>query len=246
MKARITPILFLLIFLGLSKLTFAEDKFDWNGFYGSFSIGRSWSHITENPTQITSETFDYGNQFESRSADEFNAWDKGLRLGFNKQFDKFLVGMELSGNWENASNKITPPFSYDVGPPSIETHIKSFQTITARTGYIFNENTLIFGTGGLAISHIKRMLDDFDGWFGKAYKNKTLIGYEVGFGAEQKLGQHWSLRADYEYVNFGKNKFNYTTCYEDDPGTCPGDPLYVNQSNSIHFSNLSAGVSYAF
>jgi opacity protein-like surface antigen len=70
--------------------------------------------------------------------------------------------------------------------------------------------------------------------------NKTELGYVFGLVVEHKLNDKWALRANYEYIDFGSINFRYQTLYE---GV---DPMLISQSNSIHFSNLSAGVSYAF
>jgi len=70
--------------------------------------------------------------------------------------------------------------------------------------------------------------------------NKTELGYVLGLGIEHKLNDKWALRANYEYIDFGNINFRYQTLYG---GV---DPMLITQSNSIHFSNLSAGVSYAF
>ena len=72
---------------------------------------------------------------------------------------------------------------------------------------------------------------------------KTELGYTLGVGVEHKLNDKLSLRANYEYVDFGDVNFKYKG------ETTWGSPDYittVNQKNFTHFSNLSVGVSYAF
>jgi len=231
------------LLLTSTTFTFAGEPVDWSGFYGSLLIGRDWAHVTEGATSaIYNNSENEGEIFESRSPYSLGAWNGGIKLGYNKQISNILLGFEIGGNWQNSKGGIKVNFGNDVAPPSVETKIKNFETITPRLGYIFDETTLIYGTAGLAFAQVKRILNDDQGWFDMAYSSKTLKGYEIGFGLEHKLDNKWAIRGNYEYLNFGNNNFTYNTCYE----VCPYVPLSLKQNNSIYFSNLSLGVTYSF
>ena len=105
--------------------------------------------------------------------------------------------------------------------------------------------------GGAAFSRIKNTVTnigsgyDTGSWIpiGNMADSKTELGYllGLGLGVEHKINQNLALRANYEYVDFGNVNFKYSSL------NCCGDYKGDwNISNSIHFSNLSAGFSYAF
>jgi outer membrane immunogenic protein len=78
-------------------------------------------------------------------------------------------------------------------------HLDYFGTVRGRLGYAFG-STLLYGTGGFAYG---KLHDDicclartFDG---------TVTGYVVGGGLEYKFNPAWSLKAEYQYINFGRN-----------------------------------------
>jgi opacity protein-like surface antigen len=256
MKLRAIQKLVLITLITLSASAFAEDKINWTGFYGSATVGRTWGHVSEGngfysfvpgPEYYTS----FGNNGSS-----FNGWSGNFKLGYNKQIDNNLLGIELGAAIQSAKANGIASSSWDEYPTPIgdvsqdtslhsQTQIKTYETLALKLGHIFNDTTLVYVSGGAALGQVKRSVTQTTDiyWFANGYStsdNKTELGYKLGFGGEYKLNQHWALLADYEYVNFGNINFKYTG---------PFDDYTINtmtQSNSIHLSNLSAGVSYAF
>jgi len=244
--------LVLISLFALSSSVFAEDKINWTGFYGSVMAGYSWGHkqdrgisefVYDGDTHPPSDP--NGFPINTPLGASFRSIGGTLRLGYNKQLDNKVVGLELGGTFLNpdinSSNGLAPSEDSHL---SSETRLKSFGTITPRFGYLYKNDTLIYATGGIAFAHFTNTIKNNIWWFEEAQQSKNLIGYEIGLGVEHKITDKWSLRADYEYINFGKNNLNYSGCYN----ICvPGDsPVTFSQFSSVDFSNLSAGVSYAF
>ena len=251
--------LVLISLLTLSTSVFADDKINWNGFYGSVLVGSDWGHVSEGDAYVTGYTGGYQNAYKLTGgrSPSIEGVSLNLKLGFNKQIDTNLFGVELGGTLQTAKSKngslntywnstIYPPNSGNDGPEATpnttQTRIQNYGTLSGRIGHIFNETTLVYLKGGLAYGEIKRSVivtgDYFDS--GTSVKdNKIESGYALGIGAEHKINDKLSLRADYEYIDFGTINFNYN-------GKFVGMDINQTQSNSIHFSNLSAGVSYAF
>ena len=253
--------LVLITLLTLSATVFADDKINWTGFYGSAMVGRDWGHVGEGNgfsvyPYVPSPGADYFTTFGNNGS-SFNGWSGNFKLGYNKQIDNNLLGIELGATIQSAkangiasSSYTSYPTPGSVTPDTSlhsQTQIKTYETLALKLGHIFNDTTLVYVSGGAALGQIKRSVTQtaYQYWFDEGYStsdNKTELGYKLGIGSEYKLNQHWALLADYEYVNFGNVDFKYTGPY-----TQSGFSIdTITQSNSIHFSNLSAGVSYAF
>ena len=250
--------LVLIILITLSASVYAQDKTDWTGFYGSAMIGRLWGDVSEGDAYVTGYTGGYLNAYKltGGSSPDIRGTSLNFKLGFNKQIDTNLIGVELGGTLQTAKSKNGIQNTYwastlyttpgndgpQESPNTVQTRIQNYGTLSGRIGHIFNETTLIYLKGGLAHGEIKRTIIDATRYFDSGTSiqdNKTESGYLLGIGGEHKINDKWSLRADYEYIDFGNSNFNYN-------GKFSGMNINQTQSNSIHFSNLSAGVSYAF
>jgi len=258
MTLRTIQKLVLITLFTLSISVFADDKIDWTGFYGSVMIGRDFGHVGQGHGILDySEDFDNYLYFFNRSGVSMNGWSGGLKLGFNKQFDSNIIGIELGVMSQDAKSKGNPATSYyrsyvvhldrnvlcclSTSIP-YSTKIQSYETLSGRFGHVFDDKTLVYLKAGLALGQIKRDIEtNEDGWTDSNISiRKSEIGGMFGGGIEHKITPKFSIRADYEFVDFGKLNFKGTGLYEN------YSVIPVNQSNSIHFSNLSAGVSYAF
>jgi len=249
--------IFLTSLLAMSTSAFADDKLDWTGFYGSAMLGNTWG-VSQNKggalIYVNADgSADNGNTSPiSDNKSSFHGVNGTIKLGYNKQIDTNLIGIELGVTLQDAkANPLTIVNLDTVNTLHTNTKVNTYETISARLGHIFNENTLIYVTGGAAVGQIKSQvsgshneLSPFDDWLYSPYttttNSKAEVGYAFGFGAEHKLTDRLSLRANYEYVDFGNVNFNYSQPFGGHDG------VSINQSYSIHFSNLSAGVSYAF
>lgn len=241
----------LISILTLSTTVFADDNINWTGFYGSAMVGYTWGHVGEGSgfdNQLAPPAFNY--PLIGSGGNSFNGVNGTLKLGYNKQIEANVIGLELGGTWQDGKSHAVANDGYydtlgvfvpDTGLQS-NTKINSYETFAVRAGHVF-ENTLVYISGGGALGQIKRSMTDTNGnWFGQDNTipdNKTQLGYILGLGLEHKLDDRLSLRVNYEYVDFGKINFSYA-------GLFFGFPATITQSNSIHFSNLSAGVSYLF
>lgn len=245
----VLPVLLLVV----SSSVFADEKINWNGVYGSAMIGRHWGDIGGDDgtwTYVPDEQYRF-----SGDSSSLRGWSGNVKLGYNKQLDNNLLGIELGGTWQTRSANAVAITSYDGAPDSTpysvmsKTKVRTYETLAARIGHIFNNTTLVYVSGGAALGQIKSTLyatsDASDAWLtdggsaGSVSDKKTELGYTLGFGIEHKLNEKLALRANYEYVDFGKVDFDYYN-------SIPGYQANISLSNSIHFSNLSAGVSYAF
>jgi outer membrane immunogenic protein len=247
---RLIQKLALVLLLPIPITVFADDKIDWTGLYGSALVGLDFGHVGEgNGTGFSTAYAPNSNTFSDGIGADLSGLSGNLKLGYNKQYDSNLIGVELGATWQSAESKngvMDTLYNGIADTPNAtrtQTKIKNYETLDARFGHIFNETSLGYIKAGVAIGHIERSLTDSGtgDWInaGATFTGSTTkSGYTLGFGAEHKFNDKWALRVDYEYVDFGNVNFSYNF-------TAFGNPAIINQSNAIHFSNLSAGISYA-
>ncbi len=252
---------FLLINLIIFSST-ALAKSDWDGFYSSLMVGSSHGDVNENDSYLTGYTGDYLNSYRTtnNSDSSFNGTTFNLKLGINKEIESNLIGLELGGTLgslearnEKTSGYWVSTMFFTPGNESswngfiANTKINNYETFSARLGHIFNNSLLMYFKTGAAVGRIERRVTDNSGEFfdaGSTLRDKkNEVGYLLGLGAEYKMSNNFSFRLDYEYIDFGNVDFKYHgTAYTYLPGMSPT----MKQSNTIDFSNFSAGICYLF
>jgi len=103
MKTHILLKLFVLSLLALSSSIFADEKIDWNGFYGSAMIGRDWGSVGMGNGIITIVGIE--NTLVGAESNSFDGLSGSLKLGYNKQFNNNLIGLELGTNYQGSSQR---------------------------------------------------------------------------------------------------------------------------------------------
>jgi outer membrane immunogenic protein len=192
----------------------------WTGFYAGVNSGYGWS--------------DHSDKF---------AVPPGFG-GINPQggFGGGQIGYNWQGAWFGPS--VVLGIEADIEGSGIEdktivqgigfkSNLDWFGTVRGRLGYTFGPS-LLYATGGFAFGGI----DNEIGAGAHFAKNSTTAtGYTVGGGWEYKLTPAWSLKAEYQLINLGRN-----------------DPVGVNICTSggglkcedDAFHTLRVGVNYHF
>jgi opacity protein-like surface antigen len=81
-----------------------------------------------------------------------------------------------------------------------DAQLKFLAGINGRGGYLVQPNLLLYGLAGLEFGHFSFPDQDFSPF---TPNSKWAVGYAAGAGAEWKLDNRWSLRAEYRYLHFG-------------------------------------------
>jgi outer membrane immunogenic protein len=154
----------------------------WTGFY----IGAHVGGVT------ASETVDQlGNTDPSGALG-------GLQAGYNWQIAPlWLVGIEGDWSWTNATGTIPAArFTSDHN---------WYGTLSGRLGYTITPSWLVYGKAGVAWMNAdyRQDRDPDDG--GPISLNETRTGWNVGVGAEYLLAPQWSVKAEYNRLDFGKD-----------------------------------------
>jgi outer membrane immunogenic protein len=198
--------------LGLSAAALAADMavkapppaplFDWTGWYGGVNTGYSWgrSRATTYSPPLLGATY-------TESA-AHHGWEASVEGGYCWQNTttamvacieaRYDFPKERSGQTSIGIPLTTITNTTDVDPFLIGPHL----------GYLTDSNHMMwYAAGGLAVGEISgsSTATGTGGTSTATPGNKTTTGWFVGAGIERMIDQHWSLKAEYDYVRFASN-----------------------------------------
>ena len=135
-------------------------------------------------------------------AEAGNAVMLGGQIGFNHQVGKWVIGLEGEAAWGNLKDEGVCPD----GVNTCWTRQSWLATATGRIGYAFDP-ALFYLKGGGAFTRadyfktapIPSPLDEKGGGF--------RIGWTAGVGMDYALWNNWSVRLEYDYLDFGSRAF---------------------------------------
>jgi outer membrane immunogenic protein len=195
--------------------------YNWTGLYVGVQGGYGWGNSVQ---------FFTAGAGGSTARFNTNGWVGGGTLGYNWQFQQWVLGLEtdFSGSHINGSTISTGTYGCGTG---CSTNVNAFGTLRGRLGMAFN-NVLIYGTGGLAYASIQSGLNG-----GSATNWRT--GWTAGAGAEYGITRNWSAKLEWIYVNISSYQWTNATNVN---FACTG----LNCSTDAKFSVLRLGVNYRF
>jgi outer membrane immunogenic protein len=131
----------------------------------------------------------------------------GAHIGYNLQFNHWVVGLEADVDGTSLSNTMLvgafPPFFQ--GLLTTKTTVQG--SIRARAGIAF-DRVLIYATGGAVFADLTNAYNTLP-LGGLDQISSTRSGWTVGGGFEYAVTNNWSVRAEYRYSDFGsRNDFS--------------------------------------
>jgi opacity protein-like surface antigen len=170
----------------------APGAYDWTGIYlgGHFGAGFSYRNWT---------------LADGATAEAGDAAMVGGQIGLNYQLGKWVVGAEGGLSWGNLKDESVCPD----GTNTCWTSETWLATVTGRIGYAFDP-ALFYLKGGAAFTRTDyfktaQIVSVFDET-GGGRRN----GWTVGAGMEYALRRNWTLKLEYEYLEFGSRSFAMT------------------------------------
>ena len=149
------------------------------------------------------------NCFNSGGLDKTSAAG-GIQAGYNYQASSVVWGLEgsltdLSGK---SSYTFVPPYPGFGGNYHLNftDEVSWIATARGRIGLAI-DRTLVYATAGVAFGHVSHE-QAFGGGGVPNFLNAEdglRMGWTIGGGLEHKLGENWSVKADYLYVDLGKS-----------------------------------------
>lgn len=141
----------------------------------------------------------------------------GVQGGYNWKFDNVVLGAEGDfgafdlGNSSARSGTFPVTFLGNAFTLQQSMSTNWLATLRGRAGITVAPDVMLYGTAGVAFSDLKfsssysdNAIDAlFPGGTGSASKSSVVTGWTIGGGGEWMLGQGWSLKAEYLYIDFG-------------------------------------------
>lgn len=106
-------------------------------------------------------------------------------------------------------------------------------TFRARAGFLVTSSTLLYAAGGVSFLNEKVTENADIALSGSWSQSKMRVGWTIGGGVESLLTEHWLVRAEYLYADYGSQ--NYTG---------GAAPLSLQISTQTHTGR--AGLTYKF
>jgi outer membrane immunogenic protein len=151
------------------------------------------------------------------------SWIGGFQLGYNYQIDWFVVGVEGNFDWAGMRN------NFSCGASACFAEPEWFATAVGRIGGAFG-SALFYVDGGAAWTR-DTVTDVFasDSFLGSQIRP----GWTVGAGIEYQLSHNWSVKVEYDYMNFGARPI---TLAGDLGNSIPQDVYQTNQLIKVGFN----------
>ena len=176
----------------------AAPMFSWTGCYigahGGYGFGQKrWTEVGP----IGS------NEFTSHDVD---GWLVGGQVGCNYQQDRWVFGVEGQASWadiKGSSTLIQPGFS-----ATYHSKADIVGTLALRLGYAV-DRTLFYAKGGAAFAQDRHSGETTLNAVSALIETDRYLrwGWTVGGGVEYMFAPNWSVKAEYQYYDFGDARF---------------------------------------
>jgi outer membrane immunogenic protein len=243
-----------------------QDKgpLSWSGFYVGLNAGGVWGDARASTSIACLDTSTPPNHIDcpfALPADSAavsaagtgkisdRGFTGGVQAGVNLQTGRLVYGLEVDVESFKLGGARTGTANDPVHVGNVITVGTSFDTdwlFTARSrfGWTVAPNLLLYGTTGVAATELgvrNSISSSLTGAQGAASHTGRVTGWTLGGGAEWALNRHWTLRAEYLYLDFGNVTANASV----------SDVATNNPSNLASTVNLTAhiaraGVNYRF
>jgi outer membrane immunogenic protein len=179
--------------------------YDWGGIYLGGVVGGAWgTNDISDPGLGTILGPLFG--LPTVQSTTSSGFIGGIEGGSRYQFQKLVVGWEADITWGDLNATNTTSFGAPFIPASRTTTADSnwLATATSTVG-IAHDRWLVYGKAGVAWENVNYT----DNWTiagvplfsGTGSDNR--VGWTVGTGVEWAVWQNWSIKAEYDYLDFG-------------------------------------------
>lgn len=175
----------------------AAPAFSWTGCYIGGNGGGGRGVNEQQP--VAGFTF---------NADHNSGWLAGVQGGCDYQVGSLVVGVEGQFDWadmKDTTATVTPGGGFGF---LLTTQLDRVATATGRIGYAF-DRVLFYAKGGAAFARFNHQMTQTDfAAVALDYKgSRDVTGFVVGGGLEFALLPNLSLKAEYNYFDFGMNGY---------------------------------------
>jgi outer membrane immunogenic protein len=180
---------------------------------------------------------------ESHLGDDFGASgaELGGLIGYNYQWNKWVLGLEAAGGYlwlrNSETGRFPIPGSDDIYALSNSLKTHYLVTVGPRIGYALCK-WLPYVTGGMAVGDLdfRQRISETDDFDQSRSKSGSNVGWFVGGGLQYALTHHWSVRAQYQYIDLGDVGLSFDVPSE----------LTANSKVNLREHNASFAIIYGF
>jgi outer membrane immunogenic protein len=228
------------------------QAFSWTGFYLGGNVGAGIG-TTETSVNVGPALTALSGMSVSATAplvsETFNGFIGGLQAGYNWQAGVFVLGVE--GDLDAAGLQGTAPCAVVL---NCTMKHNWFADITGRVGVVAVERTLIYLKGGVAWEGSNFTVGNSINIAGttvaaNAGGSGTQVGGLLGMGVEYAFLPNWSVKLEYNYIDFGTRSFNASIAANPaftGTGLAPLAGAQVPTSVTENEHLVKAGVNYRF
>jgi outer membrane immunogenic protein len=186
---------------------------DWSGLYLGTGIGRISSELQNQyhaPDHLFGFIPDDAVTISAQGSHSFSgaSFIFGLEAGYNLQFGNYVIGVEADinrlGLKESAQSSYFAPFA-GPGSNAVSDELPWLATFRPRLGRAFGR-TLLYATGGLVLAAARvneTTVSPTNAGTDSYSFSRLLTGWTLGAGAAYALDNHWTIKAEYLYVDLG-------------------------------------------
>jgi opacity protein-like surface antigen len=174
--------------------------YNWTGFYAGANFGAAVT--SEEPTT----------PFGASSLDPSGAIGGG-QIGYNFQFaPSWLAGIEaeFDGTSVRGTTSVVGTGANIGTALSIASDHNWYGTLSGRLGYVSGA-WLFYAKGGAAWMNADYQIQVNSGLGGAASVNTTRSGWTAGVGVEYQLLPKWTVKVEYDYLDFGTSNLNFAS-----------------------------------
>jgi outer membrane immunogenic protein len=218
--------------------------YDWSGMYLGGVIGGAWgTNDISDPGLGVLGTLVGVPVIQTTSPSAFIG---GIEGGSRYQFQRLVVGWEADITWGDLNATSTSGFGAPLLPSgilsrSITTDTNWTATAVSTVG-IAHGNWLLYGKAGVAWANVNYT----DNWAiagiplfsGTGSDNR--VGWTVGTGVEWAVWNNWSVKAEYDYMDFGTR----TVAINGSVPLLGGIGLSPGIQDNNHINQVKVGVNW--
>jgi outer membrane immunogenic protein len=247
----------------------APVGYDWTGLYVGAHAG--WEYAE---TQGSTILLGLGDNLTGPTDQKMHGWLGGAQLGYNHQFQRVVLGLELSGSWDDVRNlangagttsitRLTSAACFQsfalgaVGAPitsSVSCNAKENWTAQAlaRIGYTFgNGRFLPYLSAGAAVTrlNIANTLTVVPSAVVLNQQdtwgaNRNLVGAVLGGGAQYAVGNGFSIGVEYLYAVYDTKDFS--SMASTTVNGVPGNPVPLVNNHDLTTQTVRLVGNYKF
>jgi len=173
-----------------------EAGYNWSGFYVGAQAGYGWSSAEFSGTSAVPQ-----------GDHEEDGFVGGIYVGHDWQQGRWVFGALADLDYVDVDelhlegSRFVFPFGNKEEDYTYD--MDWLATARVRAGFLPTDRLLVYGTGGLAATHVRATGFQEDGPFDDTFENSGVeIGGVFGLGVELALTRNWSLKTEYLHYDF--------------------------------------------